>query len=203
MTSCNDPSSADLLLPRLLDALAEERMVAEIDDPVDQAIQVCCGRLHAPRTTRQIHRALGACFRRLSLAAPPYRRLTAEQAVEEAIWLLERDYDAPSGLAYENALAEITETGDDGLIAVIQRMGELFKRQRRQMRHRSIMMVFEDPVRWPLRLQLTREIRALLQDYLPPRVAAYTDEQLALCMKELLTLYLETQVSKLRQAAGG
>ena len=201
MTSYDNPSSAGLL-PRLLEALAEEPMVAEIDDPVDQAIQAFCHRLPAPGNIRHIHHMLGECFRRLSSAVPPYRQLTEQQAVDEAIWLLERDSDAPAGQGYDYALAEIAETKEDGLITVIQRMGELFKRQHRQMRQRSILIVFEDPASWPFRLQLTREIRPLLQNHLPPRVAAFTDEQMALCMNTMLALHLETQVSKLRQAAG-
>ena len=125
---------AGRVVARLRDLLSEEQIRRRVDGPIDEAMAAYTRPVARPSCAAEFHGALAAFVRCLyQRGVRPQRSLSRDEALADAIALIELAYPGRREDRYEGALLDAT-SHDDGLETVLATIGEAVKsRQRRKL----------------------------------------------------------------------
>lgn len=184
-------------LKRLLD---ETRLAAVIDEPIDRVAEALRHECAEANVVAGLHEVAARFVQRLHAEALPGKReLSAAQALDEAIALLERGYAGRAANSYFEAVLDATDESHAGIELVLARMADAVKAQRRALYVRWLIARHVDPADWELRCSLASLLLERCKLFLPPQLQACSPEQLADLAIDLLLSDLAT-ANQLRQA---
>jgi len=188
----NSDLLAEAILDRLLALGAEESIRQTIDEKLLRAFHAYELRVPSPITRMTFHRTLAEFVLHLygqGLCIP--RRLSPEEALAEALSILEETYREEGG--YEVVCWQMVGEGQDALELVLERIGETL-RQRQQ--HQYLQWVFAsqiDPLDWQTRHALTRILLHRWKAFLPDSLLQCSPAQLADDYATLILNHLSTE----------
>jgi len=120
--------SAKRVIDTVLDLLCQDRMYREIDEPIDTAKRNFNVTESEPITHSAFNRVIAAFIRHVYLEGLRFPiQLSDQEALGEAISLLERYYPRENTEGYEEALIEAIGQGQAGLEFVLIQLAESIK----------------------------------------------------------------------------
>jgi len=147
--------SAKRVIDTVLNLLCQDRMQREIDEPVDTAKQNFNVTESEPITHSAFNRVIAVFIRhvyREGLRLP--MQLSDQEALAEAIFLLERYYPRENTEGYEEALIEANAHGQAGLEFVMTQLAESIKTVERKKYVRWVYAVNFEHLDWQLRCRI-------------------------------------------------
>ncbi|MGA2500594.1 MAG: hypothetical protein ABSH20_22875 [Tepidisphaeraceae bacterium] len=180
------------LIAQIVAMLDETYMSRLIDGPLDAAGEQFRCPADTARSHRHFNRLLAAFVMHLyrhGLACP--RRLSAAQAREQALALLEQGYEGRPGKRYEAALLDAAQ---GGMPMVLLQLTQIIKNRQRQEYVRWVFARLLDPIDWDLRCAVARILMSAWVGLVPPPalVGGLTPEEMADQIPELLEVALES-----------
>ena len=188
---------AQTIIDQILALLDEEHLKHLIDDPIDAAARQL--RCDLPRVFSQavFHQAISKLVGHIyeytfRLQLPP------PQALDEAIFLLERYYQDGPVHGYTAALIDAADKKSDGLDRILAQLVRIIQARERERYINWVFIYHWGPTDWRSRC----EMAALLQDkyraFLSPELRQCSPAQLADEIPALISNHLSTEKS-LRQ----
>jgi len=163
--------SAEELLDRIANLLSEEKILAEVDQPLDKAAQAFRLELKEPLSYTSFNQAVGEFVRyvyKSGLRLP--RDLSESEAVMEAIYLLTRYYRGGYTEGYEGALLDAMDGSLEGLELVLSRICESVKEIERAKYVNWVFAEHFDRLNWDARRRLVMAYLDKLRDFLPAKM---------------------------------
>jgi len=160
----SDPSlqqRAEAVIREITAHVDEAYLVHHIDEPIDQVVIDLCRQAEPGFSRQSFHQVLSRFVARLfayGLSCP--RRLTASQARDEAIALLEQDYRGTRSSGYEAALLDAAQAGPGWVSLILVRLAEAIKIRRRRMHVGWVFARLLDPSDWELRREVAAHLLA-------------------------------------------
>ena len=129
-------------IDKIADLLSEERISAEVDHLLDQAVQAFRLELDEPLSYSTFNQVVGEFIRHVYLTGLRLPRdLSKTEALTEAVSLLTRYYRGGYTEGYEGALLDAMSGNLEGLELVLSRLGESLKEVER---NKYVNWVFAD-----------------------------------------------------------
>ena len=158
-------------LVKIADLLSEEQILAEVDQPLDQAAQAFRLELKEPLSYTSFNQAVGEFVRyvyKSGLRLP--RDLSESEAVMEAIYLLTRFYRGGYTEGYEGALLDAMNGQLEGLELVLSRICESIKKIERAKYVNWVFAEHFDRLDWDARRRFVMVYLDKLRDFLPAKM---------------------------------
>ena len=181
------------LLTRLID---EEQVVRQIDQPIDQVLEDFeCPDIPVHSQAR-FHQVITDFMQHLhKKALPGSRDISSSQAHDEAMALLESQYQGSRSNGYPGAVLDAADADQPGLPLVLARLAEAVKAIQRLKYTRWAATRYLAPADWPTKCALAAILLERNRACLPLELEHYPPEQFADEIPELLKmdLALESQ----------
>lgn len=191
--SNSDPAlrqQAEAVIAWMAGRLDESFLVRQIDEPIDRAVADFTYDDSPVFLHHRFHRVLGRFVGHIyAYGSPCPRKLSEEQARDEAVALLENLYQGTLANGYDAALIEARRDPTQGLEMVFLRLAEALKARRRQQYIQAVFARCLDPADWPLRCQIAAILLQRLQPWLPAEMA---EREPAQFVDEIPTLFNDT-----------
>ena len=171
MPSSEPVRSAEEALDKIESLLSEEVLLAEVDQPLDQAAQAFRLELEQPLSHLSFNRAVGEFVRHVyqtGLRLP--RQLSESEGIAEAVFLLTRYYHGGYTEGYEGALLDALEGNLEGLELVLSRMSESLKEIERAKYVNWVFTDHFDRLDWEARRLLVIAYLHQNSDFLPAKL---------------------------------
>jgi hypothetical protein len=196
--------SSEEPIDRLVSLLSEERLLAEIDQPIDEAVQAFRLEVRGPFSHSTFNEVLAEFIRhvyQLGLRLP--RRLSKPEALTEAVLLLESHYQGGHTEGYDGALLDATAENLDGLELVLSGVGESLKEIERSKYVNWVFIDRIDRLDWGEKRQLVTAYMDQYGDLLPARLrkldpARLVEDFHALILNHVSSMTLLKQVLRLK-----
>lgn len=147
--------SARKVIDTVLNLLCEDRMQQEIDEPVDTTKQNFNITVSEPITHSSFNQVIAAFIRHI------YRKgrrlpiqLSDQEALAEAIFLLERYYPSQYTKGYEEALMDANGHGQAGLELVLTQLAESIKAVEKRKYIQWVFTINFEHLDWRLRCRI-------------------------------------------------
>ena len=171
MKNSESVQTAEETLAEIADLLSEEQILAEVDQPMDQAAQAFRLELKEPLSHSSFNQAVGEFVRyvyKSGLRLP--RDLSESEAVMEAIYLLTRYYRGGPTDGYDFALLDAMAGYLEGLELVLSRICESIKEIERAKYVNWVFAEHFDRLDWDARRRLVMAYLDKLRDFLPAKM---------------------------------
>ena len=143
---------ASSLIAQMATLLDEDRMVREIDEPIDEAVTRFGNRGERAHSRQGFHAAIRDFTHHILETALPFaRKVPSAEANDEAVAWLEEGYLGTYGNGFDAALADATDPAQAGIPLVLVRMAEWLKQRQRRMYVRCVAARHIDPGDWRTR----------------------------------------------------
>jgi len=144
MKNSEQNPSSEKMLDDIINLLNEERVVREIDEPIDLTVKAFQLKVKVPFSHSDFNRVISGFVRDLyqkGLRLP--RQLSDQEALIEAVSLLEKYYQGIDSMGYDGALLDARGNDQEGLEYVLSQLAESIKTVERKKYER---WVFADTV---------------------------------------------------------
>ena len=204
MTNSDCVQSSEEAIDRMVSLLSEERILAEIDQPLDQAVQAFRLELRGPLSNSSFNEVVGEFIRhvyQMGLRLP--RRLSKLEALTEAVFLLQRYYQGGYTEGYDGALLDAMDGNLEGLELVLSRVGESLKEIERNKYVNWVFADHVDRLDWEARRRLLIAYLDQYGDFLPAKLreldpARLVDHFHALIINHVSSINLLKQVLRVK-----
>lgn len=189
MNSSSAPAGRSLV-EVLIAALREDHLHAVVDLPIDRVAAgfQCSGPRNTRISTRDLLAAAGTLVQRIYRhGIRPARQLTREQAVAEAIQIIEEGYQSVACRGFSAFMLD-GRAPDPGPEGVLLSLAGIVKAREREKYRASLIARILDPLDWDERVRATARLRSLLSERLPEDVRCQTAGILATAFRDLLDL---------------
>ena len=147
--------SAEELLDRIANLLSEEKILAEVDQPLDKAAQAFRLELKESLSYSSFNQAVGAFVRHVYQSGLRLSRdLSENEAMTEAVYLLRRYYRGGYTEGYEGALLDAMDGNLEGLELVLSRICESVREIERAKYVNWVFAEHFDRLNWDARRRL-------------------------------------------------
>ena len=144
MTNSEQNLSSEKLLDTIMDLLNEERMAREIDERIDLAVETFQVKVKVPLSHSDFNRVISGFVRNIyHKGLRLSRHLSNQEALTEAVSLLEKYYQGIDSMGYDGALLDARGNDQEGLEYVLSQLAESIKTVERKKYER---WVFADTV---------------------------------------------------------
>lgn len=185
---------ATQIIQKVFQLLDEERIQKQIDEPIEQAVKQFQFHSETPPTRQEFHRILGDFVRRLYEFGLPLRQtLSASQALNEAVAILQHGYVSQSAQGYEAALLDCKYPHQNGIEFVLRQMAEAVKAGERQKYFNWIFARYIDTLDWQMKCRIAEMLLQRGKDFLPPELLHCPPAQFADHCRALFQFYLKTE----------
>ena len=169
---------AEETISELTRLLNEAHLSALIDEPVDR---VAAGVRHERAEADSVaglHEVAARFVQRLyAEALPGMRKLSASQALDEAITLLERGYAGRGANGYFEAVLDATDESHGGIEVALLKMADVVKVRRRALYVNWLVARHIDPTDWELKCSLASLLLDRCEPFLSPQLQGCSPER--------------------------
>jgi hypothetical protein len=177
----------------ILELLTEERISSEIDEPMEQAAQSFRFKVEGGISHSVFNRAIAEFVRHIYEKGIRLRRhLSEEEALGEAIFLLEHSSNQGLPMDYEANLVNITNSKLESLELVLLELGEAVKAAERQKYIAWVFAYHVDQLDWKTRCFVVKTYLEEHKAILPPQLLDLDPAQLASHWRDLIINHLST-----------
>ena len=169
MTSSEHSLSSEKSIDTLMDLLNEERMAREIDERIDLAVETFKAKVKVPLSHPGFNRLIAKFVRdlyRKGLRLP--RRLPLNEALAEAVSLLEKLYQGIHSRGYDEALVDASGNDLEGFEYVLSQLAESIKAVEREKYVRWAFTDTVDQSDWEAHRCIAATYLVKYKDLLPP-----------------------------------
>ena len=202
MKNSEQNPSSEKILDTIINLLNEERVVREIDEPIDLTVKAFQLKVKAPLSHSDFNRVIAEFVRDLyqkGLRLP--RHLSDREALTEAVSLLEKYYQGIDSRGYDVALLDARGNNQEGLEYVLSQLAESIKAAERKKYERWVFADTIDQSDWETRRQIAATYLTKYKDFLSPAIREMDSAWLADHFQSLVFNLVSTQ-SLLRQVCG-
>ena len=202
MKNSEQNPSSEKILDTIINLLNEERVVREIDEPIDLTVKAFQLKVKAPLSHSDFNRVIAEFVRDLyqkGLRLP--RHLSDREARTEAVSLLEKYYQGIDSRGYDVALLDARGNNQEGLEYVLSQLAESIKAAERKKYERWVFADTIDQSDWETRRQIAATYLTKYKDFLSPAIREMDSAWLADHFQSLVFNLVSTQ-SLLRQVCG-
>ena len=191
MTNSEQNLSSEKLLDTIMDLLNEERMAREIDERIDLAVETFQVKVKVPLSHSDFNRLIAGFVRGIyqkGLRLP--RHLSDQEALTEAVSLLEKYYQSIQIRGYAGALLDAAGNNLEGLEYVLSQLEESIKAVERK---KYVQWVFADTVDqsdWEAHRGIAATYLVKYKDLLPPELRDMDPARLADHFRDLIINHL-------------
>jgi hypothetical protein len=188
----------------LVSLLSEERLLAEIDQPIDEAVQAFRSELRGPFSHSSFNEVVGDFIRHVyQTGLRLLRRLSKPEALSEAVFLLQSYYQGGYTEGYDGALLDAMDGNLEGLELVLSRIGESLKEIERSKYVNWVFTDHVDRLDWEARRRLVITYLDQYGDFLPAKLrqldpARLVDHFHALIINHVSSITLLKQVLRVK-----
>ena len=193
MTNSDSRTVEKKILDDILRLLDEGHIKSEIDNPIDKAISQYQVDSGAPYSSQYFHKTISDYTSHIyehGLKIP--QKLSSQQALAEAIFLLERTYQGANSSGYAAALLEATHTEKNGIEWVLMSLSQIIKTEERKKYVRWIFANRLESADWSVKCQIARLLLDQLGPFLTPNLRNCAPAQIIDVLPELITSHLST-----------
>jgi hypothetical protein len=194
MTNSDTKQRAERTISDILSLLNEEHLRREIDERIDQASTAFQTTSKAVPSHRGFHEAISAFTGHIyehGLRIP--QRLSACQALGEALSILQQGYRNADTNGYDAALLDAMSPDQNGIEIVLSRMGEVIKATERQKYIRWVFASRLGPSDWHTRCHIAQVLLQRGREFLPAELLRCPPAQLADHCSALIITYLNAE----------
>jgi len=191
MTNSEQNLSSEELLDTIMGLLNEERMAREIDERIDLAVETFQVKVKVPLSHSDFNRLIAGFVRGIyqkGLRLP--RHLSDQEALTEAVSLLEKYYQSIQIRGYDGALLDAAGNNLEGLEYVLSQLEESIKAVERE---KYVQWVFTDTVDqldWEAHRRIAATYLVKYEDFLPPELRDMDPARLADHFQDLIKNHL-------------
>ncbi|MCX7013943.1 MAG: hypothetical protein NTW86_15560 [Candidatus Sumerlaeota bacterium] len=190
--SCDSDEPARDIVERAIALLDDERIRREIDEPIDSVVETFEYDELEALSLRGFHDSIAEFVRRVYTHGLRCRHdLTREEALAEAIFVLESGYRSARTTGYAGACFDAANAEPSGMPSIIGQMAEWIKARHRDMHNRRILDRCISPSDWASKRRVAAWLSDSLRSVLPPYMARCSPAQLASIWQDLLFAYRE------------
>jgi hypothetical protein len=171
MTNSEQNLSSEKILDTIMDLLNEERMTREIDEPIDLTVKAFQIKTELPLSHSDFNRVIAEFVRRIyqnGLRLP--RHLSEQEALAEAVSLLENYYQGIDSRGYDDALLDATGNDQEGILYVLSQMADSIKAAEREKYVQWVFFSTIDQSDWEIRRRITATYMAKYRFFLSPEI---------------------------------
>jgi hypothetical protein len=166
--SSDDTAVAGQVLRTVSRLLGQEHLASTIDEPIERAAVRFQLPETLPQDQKQILALVAAFLRHVHHEAfPQGRQLSADQAQDEALAVLERLEGGTGRVGYYELLLRLSRSSAEDLPLALWRVSEWIKAQKHYEYRLWVLARHITWAPWTLKLALTRELLRRLSDYCP------------------------------------
>ena len=204
MTNSKAERQAEAILSEVFGLISEEYLQARIDGPIERAAATFdfdqVGPVHHKifiEVTRDFVRHV------YQKAVWGWENISAEEAVTEAVAILEEGYQAAYGQGYYTAFLDASNPNLIGLEYVLAQMGRHISERARTRHIRWVCASRIELAEWPTRCLIAEILLTWWKPFLPENVRKCSPAQLANHITELITVGLSANrvVNKMLNSA--
>jgi len=192
VSSAEETDTATRILDQLLGALSPEGIRHAVDAPMDRAL----ASHEWPRGPCTSQAAMlehaGRLLRHLHAHGMMARPLTSKQARAEAARILHDRYINGEARGFTAALLDLHGEGQGGINIVLTTLADIVRREMRDRYVRGVIAELVDPLDWPMKCRLARQVLTRFRRHLPGALASVDEEQFAEACPALVLRYAET-----------
>jgi len=183
---------AENVISEITSSLNESYLISHIDEPIDHAVASFRWRQRPHYSHRWSNQILARFVAHLyGNGLPCPRQLSASQAYDEAVSLLEHIYEGTHANGYFAAVLDAAHAQPNGMELVLVRLAEAIKAKWRQMHVRWVFARALDPSDWALRCEIAAVLLDHLRSWLPEEMSHCHPSQFADDIPTLLSQYLD------------
>jgi hypothetical protein len=171
MTNSEQDLSSEKILDTIMNLLNEERMTREIDEPIDLTVKAFQIKTDLPLSHSDFNRVITDFVRRIyqkGLRLP--RHLSDQEALAEAVSLLENYYQGIDSRGYDDALLDATGNDQEGILYVLSQMADSIKAAEREKYVQWVFFSTIDQSDWEIRRRITATYMAKYRFFLSPEI---------------------------------
>ena len=202
MKNSEQNPSSEKMLDDIINLLNEERVFREIDEPIDLTVKAFQLKVKVPFSHSDFNRVISGFVRDLyqkGLRLP--RQLSDQEALIEAVSLLEKYYQGIDSMGYDGALLDARGNDQEGLEYVLSQLAESIKTVERKKYERWVFADTVDQLDWETRRHITATYLMRYKDFLSPAIREMDPAWLADHFQGLIFNLVSTQ-SLLRHVSG-
>ena len=155
----------------IMDLLSEERIAREIDEPIEWAADTFQEKINVPISHPDFKRVIAKFVQRIyeqGLRLP--RRLSEEEALTEAVSLLEKYYRGIYTKGYDGALLDAASNNIESMEYVLSTLKESMKTFEREKYKQWVFVDTIDQLDWEAYRRLAEFYLRQHKDLLPPEL---------------------------------
>lgn len=186
--------TAEKAIDTLVSLLNEQRISRKIDAPIDAAVQEFQFDVKAPFSHSDFNRIIGAFVGHLyqkGLRLP--RHLSEEEALTEAISLLERYYQGVNSKGYDGALMDGAGDSLEGLEYVLFHLAESIKAVERNKYVQWVFFNIVDQSDWEARQRIAAAYLVKYRGFLSPELRETDPARLTDNFQDLINNHVSAQ----------
>ena len=191
MKNSEQNPSSEKILDTIINLLNEERVVREIDEPIDLTVKSFQLKVKVPLSHSDFNRVIAEFVSGIyqkGLRLP--RHLSDQEALTEAVSLLEKYYQGIDSCGYDGALLDAAGNDQEGLGYVLSQLAESIKAVERE---KYVQWVFADTVDqldWEAHRRIAATYLVKYKDLLPPELRDMDPARLADHFQDLIVNHL-------------
>jgi len=194
MMNSEREASQDKVLEKIMALLEEERIVREVDKPIDEAVEVFQLKIKTPVSYSDFKRVISefvAHLHRWGLRLP--RHLSDEEAFTEAAFLLRWHYEGVHTKGYDGALLDATSGNLEGLEMVLSRVADSVKTCEREKYVEWVFVSNIDQLDWGAKYQLASAYLMQYEEFLPPQLRGIDPARLTEHLRDLIMNHMSIE----------
>jgi hypothetical protein len=171
MTNSEQNLSSEKILDTIINLLNEDRVVREIDEPIDLTVKAFQIKTKLPLSHSDFNRVIAEFVRRIyqkGLRLP--RHLSDQEALAEAVSLLENYYQGINSSGYDDALLDAAGNDQEGLGYVLSQLAESIKAVEREKYVHWVFFSTIDQSDWEIRRRITATYLTKYRFFLSPEL---------------------------------
>jgi hypothetical protein len=192
-SSDSSHSRAAQIIDLMTALLDENRLSQEIDEPIDAAVSKFPPEEESEFSSDRFHQAISKFVQAIYENALRYsRRLSASDAHDEAISLLESGYHGTFADGYDGAIRDASDPTHPGISLVLLRMAETIKARQRQAYRQWVISRYMNPADWCTQCAIADILINRYANWLPAEVRDGPPDRYTDMVCELLVMNLAT-----------
>jgi hypothetical protein len=171
MTNSEQNLSSEKILDTIINLLNEERMAREIDEPIDLTVKAFQIKTELPLSHSDFNCVITDFMCRIyqkGLRLP--RHLSDQEALAEAVSLLEKYYQGFNSRGYDGALLDAGGNHQEGLGYVLSQLAESIKAVEREKYVKWVFFSTIDQSDWEIRRHITATYLTKYRFFLSPEL---------------------------------
>lgn len=194
MTNFNQNGESFQILEVILDLLDEETVVQKLDTPLDRAVQMFQLDVTIPITHSEFNRVIAAFIHHLyekGIRLP--RSLSYQEALAEAVFILNRYYDNDEAQDYDGALLDVVEKSIEGLEMVLAQMAVAVRTQERIKYINWVFACHIESLNWEARQNLVSSYLRQNEAFLPDDLLHMDPAQISTEFRSLILNHISDE----------